>query len=358
MNRRPGVTLLEVLVSIFIMGIGMIALLTLFPLGALQMAQAIRDSRINDAAAEAAALANAFGVRNDANSSSTSNTVSNVFTNYLSAGWVASAPAADPTGPGYPVYVDPYYAILNGSTLGTLGSFGSSPYTGTGSTPGILRCSTTYVGGGGLTAPTPPASESPGPTTPSNWAARYFTLKDDTVFQPNGTPVGYTGSTVSVQRGGGYTWAYLLRRPKAGSGAQVELYVVVYAGRSVQVAAGETTYQVGKVGSASTTAASPGDNAVDMVWSSGAPPNVRRGSWLLDTSFEQTASSPTAYGSIHGHFYRVVNVSGSASPLTLEIEPPLRPGATTTSTTTASVNAMVVMENVVEVTYKGTGWQP
>ena len=31
---RPGVTLLEVLTAIFIMGIGMLAILTLFPAGA------------------------------------------------------------------------------------------------------------------------------------------------------------------------------------------------------------------------------------------------------------------------------------------------------------------------------------
>src|SRR5579885_1848168 len=44
-NPRPGVTLTEVLVAIFIMGIGLLSLLVLFPLGALNMAQAIKDNR-------------------------------------------------------------------------------------------------------------------------------------------------------------------------------------------------------------------------------------------------------------------------------------------------------------------------
>ena len=44
-TRSAGVTLVEVLVAIFITGVGMLALLTLFPLGALDMARAIKDDR-------------------------------------------------------------------------------------------------------------------------------------------------------------------------------------------------------------------------------------------------------------------------------------------------------------------------
>lgn len=40
-----GVTLIEVLVAIFIVGIGLLSLLTLFPLGMQSMARAIRDGR-------------------------------------------------------------------------------------------------------------------------------------------------------------------------------------------------------------------------------------------------------------------------------------------------------------------------
>lgn len=42
---RRGVTLLEVLAAIFLTGVGLLALLTLFPLGALDMAEAVRDDR-------------------------------------------------------------------------------------------------------------------------------------------------------------------------------------------------------------------------------------------------------------------------------------------------------------------------
>lgn len=54
--RRAGVTLVEVLVAIFIVGIGLLALLQLFPLGALEMAKAVKDDRTAAVAANAIAL--------------------------------------------------------------------------------------------------------------------------------------------------------------------------------------------------------------------------------------------------------------------------------------------------------------
>jgi hypothetical protein len=51
-----GVTLVEVLTAIFLMGVGLLALLTLFPLGALSMAQAIKDDRAREIAVQATAL--------------------------------------------------------------------------------------------------------------------------------------------------------------------------------------------------------------------------------------------------------------------------------------------------------------
>src|SRR5947209_4233081 len=123
MNRRPATTLIEVLVAIFIMGIGMLALLTLFPLGALSMAQAIRDDRIASAAAQAGALADAWNIRNN----------SAVRTAFASP--PAGPPAGvqpDPFGPGYPVYVDPVYVALGQTTLGASTTL---------NTPGMTRCS-------------------------------------------------------------------------------------------------------------------------------------------------------------------------------------------------------------------------
>ena len=55
-KKRAGITLIEVLVAIFIMGVGLLPLLTLFPLGAISMARAIKDDRAANIAEEAVAF--------------------------------------------------------------------------------------------------------------------------------------------------------------------------------------------------------------------------------------------------------------------------------------------------------------
>ena len=52
-SRRPGLSLTEVLVALFVMALGIISLMTLFPLGAVQMGQALRDDRSGQTASQA-----------------------------------------------------------------------------------------------------------------------------------------------------------------------------------------------------------------------------------------------------------------------------------------------------------------
>ena len=63
MVRRAGITLIEVLVTIFVMGIGLMGLLTLFPVGAISMAQAILDDQAANAAFNAASIAESQSLR-------------------------------------------------------------------------------------------------------------------------------------------------------------------------------------------------------------------------------------------------------------------------------------------------------
>ena len=52
-GRRAGLTLTEVLVALFVAALGLISLMTLFPLGALQLGQALKDDRCAQTAAQA-----------------------------------------------------------------------------------------------------------------------------------------------------------------------------------------------------------------------------------------------------------------------------------------------------------------
>src|SRR5207244_3446638 len=102
---RQGTTLIEVLVAIFVMGIGLIALLTLFPLGALRMDQAIQDDRCAHAATNADAMATFKNIRNDP-LVRTPPWFQNQNIDVFKDGVLGRLPA-DPYGPSYPVFVDP-----------------------------------------------------------------------------------------------------------------------------------------------------------------------------------------------------------------------------------------------------------
>src|SRR5690349_6011456 len=63
--RRSGSSLVEVLVAIFVMGLGLIALLTLFPIGMLRMMRAIRDDQCALAAQTAHTNSLLYNIRLD-----------------------------------------------------------------------------------------------------------------------------------------------------------------------------------------------------------------------------------------------------------------------------------------------------
>ena len=105
--RRPGLTLTEALVATFIAAIGLISLMALFPLGALQMKQALKDERtgqlamIADAKMRLAWRTNVIEVYQDP--------FAVAFDNPLYPAAPDTAHFPTPTGyePSYPVFVDP-----------------------------------------------------------------------------------------------------------------------------------------------------------------------------------------------------------------------------------------------------------
>jgi hypothetical protein len=285
MKHRPALTLLEVLITIFILAIGMLALLTLFPLGALSMAQSLQYDRAASAANLAAEYAEAMDLRHDPN-------VTRAFALYQ---------PGNPSGPSWPLFVDGFGSLVNPNPIG--GSLQA--------TPGIPRVRPDYASTFPLTA-------------------RWFSLTDDLAFEPNATPTG-----VPVQRSGRYTWAYLLRRPRASNVSVVDLTIVVYAGRDTQLGSGETTYSA---------TGRKGDSGVTLTYTTAqGKPSLRRNAWLLDVTYDAANKVPQS------NFYRVSNVTeAGARTLVLEVE----------GTLEADLNTVVVLDNAIEVVKKGTGWVP
>jgi type II secretory pathway pseudopilin PulG len=261
MKRQSGITLVEVLVAILIMGVGLLAIFTLFPIGLLNYRQAMQDDRVVQAATNANSIALARNIRHDIN-------VETAFANGQTL-----------------VYVDAFYQNIAGNLGGS-----------------IPRCTITGA-------------------KPTRW----FALLDDFEFNQDGTPVANAGI---VESKGYYTWAYLLRRPRANDRSFTDMAVVVYGGRTVAVAEGETVLPaLGSIDGAGLTVT--------------GTPAISRTGWVLDLT-------PDATGNPTGQFYRIVSVTPNGATTFLETQIPLR----------SDVKSILVMENVIEVLERGTGWEP
>src|SRR5438445_5830278 len=103
MSARKGSTLVEVLVAIFVMGIGLLAVLALFPLGAYRMAHAIQAARCVNIAESCDGIANMWKIR----SNSVLQPNPNAADLYLNPGGGATALLSSSSAPSYPVLIDP-----------------------------------------------------------------------------------------------------------------------------------------------------------------------------------------------------------------------------------------------------------
>jgi hypothetical protein len=316
MPRRRGATLIEVLVAIFVMAIGLLTLLALFPLGVLTMYQAIQDDRCASAAANANAIATAWDIRHDPNLTNPTDLFTNpnplVFVN------------ADTSGPSYWIYVDP---MGNRSYLG--------PYD-------------QWVGGQNTTGGIPRVS--PSIVTSTITAKQWFSLLDDIQYGDNGlpNPVGVN----LFERDNLYTWAYLLRRPLQNDPTVVELTVVAYSSRSLALnnkLAGDEAAFTGAV-------FNPATNIVTLTWNpkiGQAAPSLRIGSWILDATPILDPLGSGMYIQPHAYFYRVVGINDTSdTSMDVEVQTPLR------GFTGPTPGTVIVMDGVAEVFEKGTGWHP
>jgi prepilin-type N-terminal cleavage/methylation domain-containing protein len=404
MTRRSGVTLVEVMVAMFIMALGLMSLLTLFPLGALRMAQAIKDDRTKFAADNANAVGRLWwrniwldpntGNERTYRAALTAEPMIGALNNNMypmptqNSGnpWPyvnPPLPAApnwpvyknfsnnnnfnptyvDRTLPGIPVFVDPVgYLTNNGTAAFFVGGQTQVPGNGVDQFPlplvagvpvrfgGIPRRSITQV-----QQMSPLLIGLGNPIIPGqvNAAVRVCTLPDDIEFNGNGRAVDPPG-TGTVQRGGKYTYSWLLQRDHNGYPDQTKMTVVVYSGRSADIQNDERVY---------TCFASVGSTGVTLTWS-GNPddkPKIKKGGWILDAgrnlqmdalgNFNPAGAFP-AY--IKADFYRVVAINeDTATSMTLELQSPVLHGTPGFVAGTLEPTNFIVIDNIAEVFDRG-----
>jgi hypothetical protein len=273
--RRPGVTLVEVLAAIGIMAIGMLAVLVLFPVGALSIAKALKDDRCGTIAGNGHAIAAAMLIGNDntdLDAVPATNPTFGIY-NVLDENYVP--PQEKPTDPvyqranpkslGYPVYVDPFY-VYSGVT-GNTGDPNELPakylvYRHVARRSPLYLRQLTNVGDRNAVM------------------ERHYAFTDDFTFTANGYP--------KLERQGLYTWAYMIRRIRADSPSTVQMQIVVYSGRPIEAPEAEESYRLvtpaveGVEGSTSfeLTWRNDPNPAVPRVTKLEERPELRRGMWL------------------------------------------------------------------------------
>jgi hypothetical protein len=331
---RPGISLLEVLTAIFIMGIGMLALLTLFPLGALSMARAIRDERAAAMAGNAASIATMFNLRKDKAvdfAFDTDPTHNDPNATPPPATVQRKNSPADPNEPSAPVLIDPLGALLVGQrNLGEY-PYGTWSYATPGS-PGIVRV-------------------IPGFLTNQQMANYWFTLQDEIEFDTFGAPLSRTsaGFTNYVNRPGTYSYACLVRRPRQGSRELTELTVIVYSQRVIDVIDPEPTYFDN---TGMWKANTPRNQILVPYPPAGDKPPIRKGTWLIDVSFVAPNPLPpataTTGNTVNGFVYRAENVTETATGLMVDLDREIK----------ANISTLAVLKNAIAVVERGTTWAP
>jgi type II secretory pathway pseudopilin PulG len=334
MTQRNGTSLVEVLVAIFIMGVGLLSLLTLFPVGAMSMAQATKDDRAATVAANAFALAEARNLRHD------------YWVKFLfdrtgdrrNPGQLIPLRGKNIELPSYPIYIDPIGSAATGNPPSD---------TIAGIFPGIVRTNVSFV----------EKSQMPPPRISLKDAVRWFSLLDDLTYLDPATNPQYgvptsDPSVDDVQRENRYSWAYMVQRPRYLDPTVVNMSVIVYSNRKQTVPL-EPFYAVNAAFDPKNILLNgPNIVTIDMP---NPKPDLRKGMWILDATVH--APSPTGdFPEPHGHFYRIVNFTETPTSLLLELSE--APKASTVLPNGTRYGVLVLMENVIEVFEKGPGWQP
>jgi len=366
MVRRQGATLIEVLVAIFVMGLGMIALLTLFPIGALRMALAIQDDKCATAVANANAIATMRDVRNDKFVRSPLGPAGDPYfpfkpfldvftdtppqTDFLPN---SARQQADPNGPSYPVFVDPI-GVKNSVNLA--GPFGWGQRWVSGSAfPGLIaRTSVSFV----FDPPNPPVSQKY--VFNNTKAYKWFSLLDDLNFETNQVGGGIPPPQGDpFQRDIRYSWAYMLQRPRSADTSIVNCSVVVYNKRPLSfsgiLALPEAAY--GEIFGKKNVSFDPTRNTISIDWTNYAIPNLRTGDWILDC----TRVIGTNYGSAHAYFYRVVGITETGvSSADYEVQQPIRgfPLPSQASQAPPYNGSIMILEGIADVFERGVDRKP
>ncbi len=280
-RRRPGTSLMEVLVGFGILGIGVASVISLYPFAALTASKALTDDRTTTCALTADGQLRDLHKRNVVEVGEASN---EPYYSRLDTGAGGARLQPDDTGPSYPVFIDPI-----GFAAGQTGPVGTNiPNIPT----GIPRVNLSTVTGSG---------------DPVRHALRFCSQLDGLGYNEDGAVVA--GPEMRELR---YNWLWVVQRPVNRDRFNLRMQVVVFNQRIHQYRPSMTETVFPNV-----------TFTVGQTFITGVPATaeLRKGSWIMDAG--DPGGGPTAARPQrrHAEFYRVVSIADNGA---IEVHRPVR----------------------------------
>lgn len=316
--RRPGLSLLEVIVALFVMAIGMISLLTLFPLGALQMGQALRDARAAETCSQADTMMRLWWQRDVVEG----NPFGSVGLQDPAFGFLDNPQntlpalpfAGDTIRSSYPVFIDPIGwdartgkpAVVKTQVAGGLG----------GLTP---RRSMFWITNdpNNLAGPYPARST----TFQSAFSFRTATMMDDITFNEAALPDSTSTAAVpgTLARQGRYNWTAVIQRPDNVNRFVADLKILVFDGRAPGIAPADAERVFNPAG-----AASVGTSQIVLNVGATPPDYLRAGSWIMDgTLIAAGAGAPVSVRNAVWYRIQSIDKDTLAGAFIIDLQTPL-----------------------------------
>ena len=273
-NPRKGLTLLEVIITIFVMAIGFLSVLTLFPLAARKVVRSIDSDRVNLMAANASGSENVLGIRQAVQSQIDAEL----------------ATSGTPLLPSSIYHFDPIGVIgtSGGSRIPVLKALGAFRLMGLNDNASADLSLNSIRGFFQL------------PSISDLKLKEWLTSQDEIIFEPWGLP------EQNFRKGNRYSVSFLYRRNTLADRNSLETLMLVYAARSIEFGNDTGTILSLQV---------PADNTAstlvinDPVQSPGGPDRVfGRGAWLMDVSSNLISGKPR-----WKKFYQVQNVENNGT---------------------------------------------
>lgn len=262
-TRRPGLSVLEVMTALFVAALGMLSLLSLFPLGAVRMGQALRDSRAAETVVQADTHMRLwwqkYVVEQPGAEDPAFHALDNPGNTFDPAHPFVAAPVASTsTAPSYPVALDP---------------LGWQAYPGTrrNRLAGNLfpRRTMNWI----LTS-----------GRPAEFSFRVATMMDDLTFNESALPYNdltittYPATPPRIERQGRYNWLAVIQRPVNANRHVADLKIAVFDGRPPGIAPGDAEQAFSPTG-----AIAAGTSQLIL---GGNSDHLRAGSWIMDGTLD------------------------------------------------------------------------